>query len=248
MILFKNLFFYFIVILFTLIFFSFFVIVLLFIRILTSKRTAQKTLRFLIVCYGRIIIYGFIRLLVKVKFIDTSDGQKISDPCVYVVNHRSASDAFLMGVLPGEFVQIVNLWPFKIPILGLCARLAGYLSVRSMPFDDFSKECKDLFSQKVSIIGFPEGTRSLSSEMGQFHSALFRVAKEYRLQIVPLCILGNKDKPKRKSLIINPGGVEIHRLSAIDFEKYKNFDSFELKNHVRNIMQLFIDNNKNRLK
>jgi 1-acyl-sn-glycerol-3-phosphate acyltransferase len=215
---------------------------------LTSKRTAQKTLRFLIVCYGRIIIYGFIRLLVKVQFIDTNNGQKTSYPCVYVVNHRSASDAFLMGVLPGEFVQIVNLWPFKIPILGLCARLAGYLSVRSMPFIEFSTECKALFSQNVSIIGFPEGTRSLSSEMGQFHSALFRVAKENRLQIVPLCILGNKDKPKRKSLIINPGRVEIHRLSAIGYEEYKNYDNFELKNHVRNIMQTFIDNNKNRLK
>jgi 1-acyl-sn-glycerol-3-phosphate acyltransferase len=247
MVLIKNLFFYLIVILFTIIFFSIFVIVLLFIRIFTSKRIAQKTLRFLIVCYGRIIIYGFIRILVNVKFIDTSADKKPTYPCVYVVNHRSASDAFLMGVLPGEFVQIVNLWPFKIPILGICAHLAGYLSVRSMPFDDFSDECKTLFSQNVSIIGFPEGTRSLSSKMGQFHSTLFRVAKENKLSIVPLCILGNKDKPKRNSLIINPGNVEIHNLSAINYDEYENLDSFELKNHVRNIMQTFIDNNKNRL-
>ncbi len=243
MILFKNLLFYSIVIIFTILFFSFFVIVLLIIRILTSRRTAQKILRFLIVCYGRIIIYGFIRILVKVRFIDSSDKDKNRYPCIYVVNHRSASDAFLMGVLPGEFVQIVNLWPFKIPILGLCARLAGYLSVRSMPFEKFSRECALLFSQNVSIIGFPEGTRSYSSKMGQFHSALFRVAKENRLQIVPICILGNHDKPSRKSLIINPGTVEIHRLNAIDYSDYLEFTGFELKNHVRNLMQKFIDNN-----
>jgi 1-acyl-sn-glycerol-3-phosphate acyltransferase len=248
MILFRNLLFYLVVIVFTFIFSSVFVIVLFFIRILTSQRTAQKTLRFLIVCYGRIIIYGFCRILVRVSFIKNSATEPPTDPCVYIVNHRSASDAFLIGVLSGEFVQIVNLWPFKIPILGVCARLAGYLSVRSMPFDDFSNECKYLFSQKVSIVGFPEGTRSMSSKMGQFHSALFRVAQKNQLQIVPLCILGNQDKPRRKSLLINPGKIEIHQLPPISHDEYKNFDSFELKNHVRNIMQIFIDQNENKLK
>ena len=240
----KNLLFFIFVITFTIDFFLFFGIILIFIHILTSKRLAQKVLRFLIVCYGRIVIYGFARILVKVKFIDSSEGKHAEDPCVYVANHRSASDAFLMGVLPGEFVQIVNLWPFKIPILGLCARLAGYLSVRSMPFINFSKECKILFSNNISIIGFPEGTRSLSSQMGQFHSTLFRIAKENKLKIVPLCILGNKDKPLRGSLKINPGNIEIHKLPAIDYKEYENFSSFELKNYTRAKMQLFIDQHK----
>jgi len=240
----KNLLFYLSVILFTITIFLIFIIVLTFIHILTSKRIAQKTLRFLIVWYGKIIIYGFAKILVNVKFIDSSKNENVSDPCVYIVNHRSSSDAFLLGVLPGEFVQIVNLWPFKIPILGLCARLAGYLSIRSMPFTEFSKECKMLFDQNVSIVGFPEGTRSLSSKMGQFHSALFRVAKDNQLNIVPICILGNQDKPKRKSLIIHPGNVEIHKLSVIHYDEYKNLDSFDIKNHVKIKMQTFIDNNQ----
>ncbi|MCK5311841.1 MAG: 1-acyl-sn-glycerol-3-phosphate acyltransferase [Desulfobacteraceae bacterium] len=240
----KNLLLYLIVILFTITIFLVFVIVLLLIRILGSKRLAQKILRFVSTWYGRIIIYGFARLLVKTKFIDSSEGKNAKDPCIYISNHRSASDAFLMGVLPGEWVEVVNLWPFKIPIIGLCARLAGHLSVRSMSFDDFSKECEKLFSQKVSIIGFPEGTRSTSSKMGQFHSSLFRVAKKNKLKIVPVCILGNGDKPKRGSFKINPGNIEIHKLPAIDYNEYINFNSFELKNHVRNLMQIFIDNNK----
>ncbi len=237
----KNLLFLLVFLFFTIDFFLFFGIILTLIHLLFSKKKAQKSLRFLIVCYGRIIIYGFARILVKVKFIDSTGGKIAHDPCVYVSNHRSASDAFLMGVLPGEFVQIVNLWPFKLPILGLCAQLAGYLSVRSMSFETFSEECKKLFSQKVSIIGFPEGTRSNSSQMGQFHSTLFRVAKDNKLKIVPVIILGNEDKPTRKSLIINPGKIEIHTLPSIDFTEYDNLSSFELKNHVRDKMQAFID-------
>ncbi|MCP4671691.1 MAG: 1-acyl-sn-glycerol-3-phosphate acyltransferase [Desulfobacula sp.] len=241
MIFIKNLIFFILVLTFTIDIFFFFGIILIFIRVLGSQKIAQKTLRFLIVCYGRIIIYGFARILVKVKFIDSSQGLHAHDPCVYVSNHRSASDAFLMGVLPGEFVQIVNLWPFKIPILGLCARLAGYLSVRSMPFADFSEECKKLFSDNISIVGFPEGTRALSSKMGQFHGTLFRVAKENRLTIVPLCILGNEDKPLRGSLKIIPGSVEVHKLPAVTYQEYKSFSDFQLKQYIREKMQIFID-------
>ncbi len=241
MIFIKNLIFFILVITFTIDAFFFFGIILIFIRIFSSQRVAQKVLRFLIVCYGRIIIYGFARILVKVEFIDSSQGRHAHDPCVYVSNHRSASDAFLMGVLPGEFVQIVNLWPFKLPILGLCARLAGYLSVRSMPFDDFSKECKKLFSNNISIVGFPEGTRSSSSQMGQFHGTLFRVAKENQLKIVPLCILGNEDKPLRGSLKIIPGSVEVHKLPAIGYKEYKDLSNFKFKQYIRKKMQIFID-------
>ncbi|MCK5686563.1 1-acyl-sn-glycerol-3-phosphate acyltransferase [bacterium] len=243
MLLFKNLLFYLIVICFTVTVFFIFLVVMFFIRIFTSKRTAQKTLRFLIVCYGRIIIYGFAKLLVTVKLIDSSQGKTAKDPCVYISNHRAASDAFLMGVLPGEFIQIVNLWPFKIPILGVCAKLAGYLSVRSMSFEAFSKECQDLFSNNISIVGFPEGTRSSSSQMGQFHTTLFKVAKENQLQIVPLCILGNQDKPKRGNFIINQGNVEVHILGAIGPTEYENLNDFQLKNYVRDKMQTFINNN-----
>ncbi len=241
MLLFKNLLFYLLVINFTIIIFTVFFVVMLFIRLFTSKRIAQKILRSLIVWYGRIIIYGFAKLFVNIKFIDSSEGKTAEDPCVYISNHRSASDAFLMGVLPGEFVQIVNLWPFKIPILGFCAKLAGYISVRSMSFEAFSQECKALFLDNISIVGFPEGTRSSSPQMGQFHTTLFKVAKENSLKIVPLCILGNDDKPKRNSFIINPGTVEVHKLGAIGPTEYENLNDFQLKNYVRDKMQIFID-------
>ncbi len=241
MVVFKNFVFYLISIAFTITMFVICGVFLIFVRLAGSAKIARKVLRYIIVWYGRIIIYGFARLLVKVKFIDSSEGRTSCDPCVYVVNHISASDAFLMGVLPGEFVQVVNLWPFKIPILGLCAHLAGYLSVRGMPFDEFSAECRKLFLDNVSIVGFPEGTRSTSYKMGQFHSALFRTAMENRLKIVPLCILGNADKPGRGSLKINPGIVEIHKLPAINYDEYRDVNAFSLKKKVREIMQEFID-------
>ena len=37
-----------------------------------------------------------------------------------------------MCVLPHECVQIVNVWPFRIPVLGLYAKFSGYLNIRMM--------------------------------------------------------------------------------------------------------------------
>ena len=49
---------------------------------------------------------------------------------IFVCNHRAASDAFLMCVLPVEAVQVVNTWPFHLPVLGRFARMAGYLNIK----------------------------------------------------------------------------------------------------------------------
>jgi len=198
-------------------------------------------LRFFIRWYGRLIIYGVGRILAKVTFYDCSEGLKPEKAAIYVANHRSASDGFMMAVLPFDAIQVVNIWPFKIPIIGLCARLAEYLSVRTMSYEDFSASCKKLYDENVSICAFPEGTRSGSTEMGLFHGALFRVAIEHNIPIVPLCIIGNEDKPSKGRLLIKPGKIDIYELPMISAEFFENMSSYKLKNKTKNIMQHFIN-------
>lgn len=154
-------------------------------------------------------------------------------PCIYVFNHRSASDAFIASWLPGEGVQIVNLWPFKIPVLGFFARLAGYLSIREMPQEEFVQRGGKLLEEGVSIVGFPEGTRSTSREMGSFHGAIFRLAQETGFPIVPVCLSGTENSPRKGTLVLHPGKVRIRPLEPIIAETYRDMSSFKLKNIVR---------------
>jgi 1-acyl-sn-glycerol-3-phosphate acyltransferase len=200
---------------------------------LVSHREAMRRLRLAIRWYGRLVIWVLPQPFLKVRYLDKATEEEVPKPCIVICNHRSSSDPFLMACFSFEAVQIVNIWPFKIPILGFFARLAGYLSVNELPFEVFSRRCAQLLDEGVSIIAFPEGTRSGRSTMGQFRGAMFRIALEKRAPIVPLCITGNEDKPKRGSFWLNPGTIFLHRLPTVPYEKFKDLSPFKLKNFIR---------------
>jgi 1-acyl-sn-glycerol-3-phosphate acyltransferase len=158
------------------------------------------------------------------------------EPYIFVCNHRSASDAFLMGILPHEVVQIVNVWPFRIPVLGVYAKLAGYLNIRMIPPDQFLQSASHLLKEGVSIVFFPEGTRSVTGKMGSFHGSAFRLALESKASIVPLCISGSENIPPKGSPLLRPGIIRVRRLPAITSDEYKNLTAFALKNRVWKII------------
>ncbi len=210
-------------------------------RPFVRRRQRQRLLRQLIKIWARILVKVLPFPFIRVRSRDLSDGQE-AGPFVYVSNHRTTSDAFLMSVLPGEGVQVVNIWPFRIPLIGYIARKAGYLSIRQMAYDDFKARVGAYLAQGVSVVAFPEGTRSASRRMGQFHGALFRVCLAVGVTIVPVCVMGNEDKPRRGSLLLRPGVITVHRLPGIPAASYREKTSYELKNHVRKIMQEHIRN------
>jgi len=98
------------------------------------------------------------------------------------------------------------------------------------------EKASKLLREGVSIVVFPEGTRSRDKSVGQFHSAIFRVALETKMPIVPLCITGSELIPPVGSPYLRPGLIKIHRLEAITWEEYRDFSSFKLKNYVRDII------------
>jgi 1-acyl-sn-glycerol-3-phosphate acyltransferase len=202
--------------------------------LIPSRRRTMRRFRRAINWYGLAVIacpYPFIKLHYE------HDSENAPDaPCIFVCNHRSASDAYLMGVLPEELVQIVNIWPFRIPVLGIYAKLAGYLNIRMMPPDEFMQTAAGLVREGVSIVFFPEGTRSPDLKMGSFHGSAFRLALETRAAIVPICISGSENTPPKGSPLLLPGVVRVRRLPAVTWDQYKDLTAFALKNRVWKIL------------
>jgi 1-acyl-sn-glycerol-3-phosphate acyltransferase len=140
-------------------------------------------------------------------------------------------------MFPCEGIQVVNIWPFKIPVLGIFAKLAGYLSVRELPPEEFMRRAIKLLNEGVSVIGFPEGTRSGSKKMGPFHSSLFRLALKTSVPIVPVCISGSENIPHKGSVILHPGKIYLRFLAPIPFETYEKMSPFKLKNYLHTCMK-----------
>jgi 1-acyl-sn-glycerol-3-phosphate acyltransferase len=199
-----------------------------------NRRRTLRLLRRTISHYGSSILQcGW--PLVRVRFVDHAPGDQ--PPFVFIANHRSSSDPFLMAVLPFECIQVLNNWPARIPVLGIVARIAGYLKVRQMPIEDFIRQGSKLLAEGCSIIAFPEGTRSGSSRMGPFHGAAFRLAQHHGAKIVPLTISGNENIPPRGSLRLYPGRVVVTKLPAITPDQYAALNPYKLKTHVHGIIE-----------
>ncbi len=203
-----------------------------------NKRSTLWLVRRTISNYGAMIV-KCAWPWVKVRYVDYSPAD--TGPFVFVANHRSFSDGFLMSCLPFECVQVVNIWPFKMPLLGIVAKIAGYLSIREMEFEEFVRKASVLIREGVAVIAFPEGTRSGTTVMGPFHSSAFRLAQQTGAMIVPLAISGNENIPRRGTAWMRPGRIVMSKLPAITAEQYRGMSAFELKSLVRERIQLHLD-------
>jgi 1-acyl-sn-glycerol-3-phosphate acyltransferase len=202
-------------------------------------RRALRLFRRAIRWYGFGIVYALPRPWIRVRY---EAAAPLPSPCLVVCNHRSASDPFLMACLPlPEFVQIMNTWIKKLPVWGIMAQWAGYLSVREMAAEEFQNRAGSLLREGVSLVAFPEGTRSGNRCMGPFHGTVFRLALKERIPIVPVCISGNERMPLRGSVVLRPGNVRVRSLPPVPWDDYRDMKPFQLKNRIRTLIQQELD-------
>ncbi len=202
----------------------------------------MQRFRRLIRVYGYGIIHYLARPMGPVLY--KAAPRDIKTAKLIICNHIAASDPFLMACLQEVAVQVVNVWPFKLPVWGAFARWSGYLNVKQMEADAFVEACATLLQEGTSIIAFPEGTRAGEKPMGPFHSVMFRVALATKVPILPMCIYGNAHAPARGSLLIQPTTVRVHCLPEITWETYQSMTPFQLKNHVRDLIQMEVERMK----
>ena len=203
----------------------------LFVLMLSPKRRGHY-MRILTLGLGKVSLRFGMRPFVRIDYADECPGQDATG--IYVCNHRSATDAFLVAVLNRDLVQVVNGWPMKLPFFGFNARMSEYIDSTRVSLDEYKAIVRDLTGRKVSVLAFPEETRSGSRDMGAFHSCIFRFAMELQLPVYPVCIAGNEKFPDRSFRFHRTHEIRIRRLPPILPEEYNRFPSaYVLKRRVR---------------
>jgi len=95
-------------------------------------------------------------------------------PFVVVSNHESFADILLTCFLPWEMKWLGKAELFRIPIMGQVMWLAGDIPVRRgerTSAREAMAACRDRLRKRVSVMIYPEGTRTRTGEMLPFKDA-----------------------------------------------------------------------------
>ena len=188
-------------------------------------------MRWLLLGYGRAVIFAAWRPFFRVRYADLSGGVRV--PGVIVVNHRAATDGFLVAMPGMNVAQTVNSWPLQTPFIGFGARLGGYFDITGWDMDAIRARAAEVVGSGDMVISFPEGTRSESRRMNPFHSGIFQVATELGVPVYMLCIAGNEFMPDRKFRFREFREVRMRLLPPIPAEEVRSSASaYALKRRV----------------
>ena len=114
---------------------------------------------------------------------------------VVVCNHESNADPFLLSWLPWDMRWISKAELFKLPLVGTLLRLGGDIALRRGDGDSVQHmmvECQKTLACGLSVMIFPEGTRSRDGSLGAFKEGAFRLAIEAQVPILPLALAGTR--------------------------------------------------------
>jgi 1-acyl-sn-glycerol-3-phosphate acyltransferase len=160
---------------------------------------------------------------------------------VYMSNHQSNFDIpVLLGYLPVQFRWLAKAELFKIPIFGRAMRGAGYVKIdrfnQEAAFESIN-EAAGKMKNGVSVMIFPEGTRSLDGNIRSFKKGGFIMAVDAGVPIVPVVIKGTWPIMDKSSLRINTGEVSLNIETPIATTDYTRDNKDDLIQSVRVVIR-----------
>ncbi len=176
---------------------------------------------------------------------------------IFMANHQSQLDIpVLEKVLePYNIRFLAKKSLFKIPFFGWGIKALGYVPVeRENPKEGLRSvlACVERIKEGVSLVIFPEGTRSATGELLPFKLGGFVIPLRSKIPVVPVTILGTRDiLPKgalwfrvsagKKVKVYIDEPVKIENLSGRDKEKLaqmvreKILKGFEMLTKIREV-------------
>jgi 1-acyl-sn-glycerol-3-phosphate acyltransferase len=223
------------VILFLIIYFPFAFIIWLIVLPFDRKRTV---IHWLLIFHGEMVtrMMPFWKTTVKGR-------EKIIPQQTYVIisNHQSTLDLVVLCCLRCRFRWISKIENLKVPPIGLYIRMAKYITVDRG--NEESKalmlaRCYQTLREGISILIFPEGTRSLNTEIGFFRRGAFQLAIEAKVPVVPVVVEGTGSiLPKHGFKVKSGHRVRLNVLDPVHPAEFGTDNPDELSVKFSNIMK-----------
>jgi 1-acyl-sn-glycerol-3-phosphate acyltransferase len=157
-------------------------------------------------------------------------------PFVVVANHQSMLDILLISRVPREMKWMAKESLFRIPWFGWLFVLAGDIPIRrgdSGSASEALRKAREYLARGMSVMIFPEGTRSRTGELGSFKSGAFRLAIEAQVPILPIVVTGTAAGYPKGSPWVRPCRGTARILEPVPVASYTLDDAAKLREVVR---------------
>jgi 1-acyl-sn-glycerol-3-phosphate acyltransferase len=132
---------------------------------------------------------------------------------VFVANHQSAYDIFaIYGYLNHNFKWMMKASLMKFPVIGPSCNAAGHIFVdKSSPaaLRHTMQRAESTLKGGMSLVVFPEGSRTYTGKMQAFRRGAFQLAMEFHLPVVPVTIEGAYDVSPRTAIAPHWGTINV---------------------------------------
>lgn len=139
---------------------------------------------------------------------------------VFVANHQGAYDIFaIYGWLGHNFKWMMKKSLEKIPFVGMACKVGDQIFVdKSSPaaIRNTMEKAEKILAGGMSVVVFPEGSRTLTGRLGRFKRGAFMLATEFRLPVVPITIDGAYEVLPRTAKLPLPGHITLTLHPAIE--------------------------------
>lgn len=150
-------------------------------------------------------LWGRLLFLMEPSFPIRRRGVELVGPGPYVMvcNHSSVLDIPSCLGLPVPLRVVGKTSLFRVPFMG------WYMSFcKQIPLDSSSDESVERFMERcratldagISVLIFPEGTRSIDATLQRFHRGAFRLAKDTGTPVLPVAVFGTHRVMKKGNL------------------------------------------------
>lgn len=214
-------------------------------RLFTGWPTA-KIMHLFVWIYGRICILifrPFIRLECK-----NLRREYLPRPGIVVMNHNSFLDTYMLCMLPAFDAHIcLRSWPFKMLWYSHFMRMAEYFDLESASWEEILANVEQVVRNGSYLVIFPEGHRSRTGKPRRFYSGAFKLAVQFKVPILPLCITGTQTLLPPKRWWIKPARIKMQLLKPVLPDSYQGETAhIEMRKDVRKQMIETIEQMENK--
>lgn len=156
---------------------------------------------------------------------------------IIVANHQSLADIVAAYQTKMQFKWVAKESLFKVPFVGWCMSLAKHIKLERGKFASIKKVYREAacwLRSGMSVLFFPEGTRSETGEMGEFQNGAFKLAIKEKVPILPISIEGTGNAiPKGSWVFSTKVSARLKILPAIETSGFAMADFARLRDMTR---------------